>query len=172
MVYLATHEGESGSRVHAKQISDVQDIPPHYLKQILARLRAAGLVRSSRGPTGGHALGREAHEISVGDVVRCLEGGLSGVESILAMPCNIGVGPSHCVIKEMLLEVKRRVEDYLQETTLAMVAERQRELSARKILVQPRFLCEEAPSTGSTTGEAGSTAGEAGSTAGEAGSTT
>lgn len=145
MVYLASHAAEEGAKVHAQEISEVQDIPPHYLKQILARLRAAGLVRSSRGPTGGHALGRPAHEISVGEVVRCLEGGLSGVESILAMPCNIGVGPSHCVIKEMLLEMKRRVENFLEETTLGRMAERQRELSTQKILVQPRFLCDEAP---------------------------
>jgi Rrf2 family iron-sulfur cluster assembly transcriptional regulator len=155
MVYLASHVGEGSGRVHAKEISEIQDIPPHYLKQILARLRAAGLVRSSRGPTGGHSLGREAHEISVGEVVQCLEGGISGVESILAMPCSIGVGPSHCVIKELLLEVKRRVEDFLGETTLAMVAERQLELSARKILVQPRFLCEEAPGPKAAAGKSG-----------------
>jgi len=153
MVYLATHAAEEGTRVHAQEISETQDIPPHYLKQILARLRAAGLVRSSRGPTGGHALGRDAYDIPVGEVVRCLEGGISGVDSILAMPCNIGVGPSHCVIKEMLLEVKRLVEDYLDETSMGALADRQRELSTRKILVQPRFLCEEAPSLDVATSE-------------------
>jgi Rrf2 family protein len=146
MVYLATHASEEGTRIHAQEISDIQDIPPHYLKQILARLRTAGLVRSSRGPTGGHALGRPADQISVGNVVSCLEGGISGVDSILSMPCNIGVGPSHCVIKEMLLEVKRRIEDFLDETTLARMADRQFELSNQKILVQPWFLCDEAPS--------------------------
>ena len=145
MVYLATHASEEGTRIHAQEISDVQDIPPHYLKQILARLKTGGLVRSSRGPTGGHALGRPADQISVGNVVSCLEGGISGVDSILSMPCNIGVGPSHCVIKEMLLEVKRRIEDFLDETTLAHMAARQFELSNEKILVQPWFLCDEAP---------------------------
>jgi Rrf2 family protein len=147
MVYLASHEVASGGKVHAQEISEIQDIPPHYLKQILARLRSAGLVRSSRGPTGGHTLAREPSEISVGEIIACLEGGLSGVESILSMPCNIGVGPSHCVIKEMLLEVKRRVEDYLNETTLRDLTVRQCVLSEKKIIVQPRFLCEEAPAS-------------------------
>lgn len=146
MVYLATHGSDDGKMLHAQEISDIQDIPPHYLKQILARLRAGGLVRSTRGPTGGHALARDAYEITVGDVVGCLEGGVSGVEGILAMPCNIGVGPSHCVIKEMLLKVKRRVEEVLEENTLGSLADRQRELSAGRILVRPRFLCDEAPS--------------------------
>ncbi|MEE2779750.1 MAG: Rrf2 family transcriptional regulator [Myxococcota bacterium] len=156
MLFLAMNATDDGSMLHAQEISEVQDIPPHYLKQILSRLRAAGLVRSTRGPTGGHSLARPADEITVGEVVRCLEGSVSGVEGILAMACNIGVGPSHCVIKELLLEVKRRVEEVLDETTLARMSERQVELKDKQIEVRPHitatdaegnplFLCEEAP---------------------------
>ena len=156
MLFLAMHSSDDGTMLHAQEISEEQDIPPHYLKQILSRLRAAGLVRSTRGPTGGHSLARSADEISVGEVVRCLEGSVSGVEGILAMACNIGVGPSHCVIKELLLEVKRLVEDLLDETSLARMAERQVELKEKQIVVRPHltatdgqgnplFLCEEAP---------------------------
>lgn len=141
MVYLATHTS-AGEMFHACDISQAQDIPPHYLKQILSRLRSAGLVRSTRGPAGGHALARPAAEISVGEVIGCLEGELTGVESILAMPCAIDVGPSHCVIKEFLLEMKRRVEELLNNTTLEDLAGRQTELSAGQILVRPRILVE------------------------------
>ncbi|MCB9730676.1 MAG: Rrf2 family transcriptional regulator [Deltaproteobacteria bacterium] len=142
MVYLATRSSPSCEMFHACDISQTQDIPPHYLKQILSRLRSAGLVRSTRGPAGGHALARPASEISLGEVIGCLEGELTGVEGILAMPCAIDVGPSHCVIKEFLLEMKRRVEELLNSTTLADLAARQTELSKGQILVRPRILVE------------------------------
>lgn len=140
IVFLASETCPDRDTFHAQEISEAQDIPPHYLKQILGRMRAAGLLRSTRGRCGGHALARDAGEITVGEVIGCLEGELTGVEGILAMPCSIGVGPSHCVIKELLLEVKRRVEELLETTTIAQLAERQRVLSSQQILVTPRWM--------------------------------
>ena len=140
MVLLATGEDPIGKLRHARDISSVQDIPSHYLKQILIKLREAGLVKSTRGPYGGHCLARQPEDISVGEILLCLEGEVTGVEGVLAMPCHIGVGPDYCVIKELLLEVKSRVEDLLYSTTLADLVSRQCTLSTEKILVQPRFL--------------------------------
>ncbi len=143
MVYLARHTTSEGQLFHAQEISERQDIPPHYLKQILSRLRVAGLIRSTRGPSGGHSLARPAHAIAVGEVIGCLEGQLTCVDSVLEMPCAIGVGPSHCVIKEFLLEVKERVERLLNETSLGDLALRQDQLLHRDVQVQPAFI--EAP---------------------------
>jgi Rrf2 family protein len=140
MLYLAKETKEEGQLFRAQEISEEQDIPPHYLKQILSRLRAAGLVRSIRGPAGGHGLSRIASDINVGEVIRCLEGQLTCVDPILDMPCAISVGPQHCVIKEFLLEVKARIETFLSETTLAQLAERQAHLVEREILVTPAWL--------------------------------
>jgi Rrf2 family protein len=50
-----------------------QGIPDRYLEQILTSLRKAGLLRSSRGPRGGYRLARQPTEISVAEVVDCLE---------------------------------------------------------------------------------------------------
>ena len=139
MVLLSSGEDTEALR-HAQDISNVQDIPSHYLKQILIKLREAGLVKSTRGPSGGHSLARPPSEITVGEILVCLEGEVTGVEGVLAMPCHIGVGPDYCVIKELLLEVKALVEDLLYSTTLADLANRQCQLSTERILVQPRFL--------------------------------
>jgi Rrf2 family protein len=139
MVLLSSGADPTGTLRHARDISTTQDIPSH-LKQILIKLRSAGLVKSTRGPSGGHSLGKPPAEITVGEILACLEGEVTGVEGVLAMPCHIGVGPDHCVIKELLLEVKARVEELLYTTTLADLAERQCQLSAERVLVQPRFL--------------------------------
>ncbi len=140
MLYLAMKEADGQHLLQAQEISEAQDIPQHYLKQILSRLRAAGLVRATRGPSGGHGLARAASEISVGEVIQCLEGQLTSVDAILDLPCNIHVGSQHCVIKEFLVEVKREVERVLYQKTLADLASRQDVLSSQKILVQPRIM--------------------------------
>ena len=140
MLFLALQAEESGSYVHAQTISEAQAIPPHYLKQILIQLRASGLIRSARGPNGGHALGRDASDILIGDIIRCLEGHLTGVEAVLDMPCNIQIGPQFCVIKELLLEVKARVEDLLESTSLRALAQRQNAILDAGIVIQQTTL--------------------------------
>jgi len=140
MVLLSSGDDPVGTLQHAQDISATQDIPAHYLKQILIRLREGGLVKSTRGPSGGHRLAKPPSEITVGQILECLEGEVTGVEAVLAMPCHIGVGPDHCVIKELLLEVKARVEDLLYSTTLEGLVNRQCHLSKERVLVQPRFL--------------------------------
>jgi len=139
MLYLAMQQ-DGDVLLQASEISAAQDIPSHYLKQILARLRAAGLVKSSRGPQGGHGLARDPASISVGEIINVLEGPLTSVDAILDLPCHISVGPQHCVIKEFLVEVKREVEQLLRGRTLADLAARQSLLVEHKILVQPRIM--------------------------------
>jgi len=55
-------------------IAQMEHVPKHYAQQILMRLRRAGLVRSIRGTGGGFALAQAAEAISIGQVVRVLEG--------------------------------------------------------------------------------------------------
>ena len=140
MLFLALQAEESGSYVHAQTISEAQAIPPHYLKQILIQLRGSGLVSSTRGPSGGHSLARAPKEITVGEILACLEGEVTGVESVLAMPCRIKVGPDYCVIKELLLEVKARVEDLLESTSLRALAQRQNAILDAGIVIQQTTL--------------------------------
>jgi Rrf2 family protein len=58
----------------AKDIARREDIPLRYLEQIFQDLKRAGLVESKRGPRGGYYLKRDASEITLGDVVRALQG--------------------------------------------------------------------------------------------------
>jgi len=51
-----------------------QQIPESYLEQLLTSVRKAGLIRSVRGPAGGHELARAPADVSLGDVLDALEG--------------------------------------------------------------------------------------------------
>jgi Rrf2 family protein len=74
MVYLAGHAGRP---VPLSEISAAEAIPGPFLERILARLREAGLVKATRGVSGGYQLAQAAAGIAVGDVVTALEGPLS-----------------------------------------------------------------------------------------------
>lgn len=69
---LAMHEG--AGPLSLKAIAERQSLSEHYLEQLAAPLRKAGLIASVRGAQGGYTLSRPASQISVGDVLRVLEG--------------------------------------------------------------------------------------------------
>jgi Rrf2 family protein len=60
--------------VQAKEITRRQGIPPRYLEQVMQQLVRSGILKGVRGPRGGYTLARERRRISVGDVVRAIEG--------------------------------------------------------------------------------------------------
>lgn len=65
--------------VSIQSIADRQNISERYLEQLMAKLKKAGLVVSIRGANGGYQMAKPALEISVGDVLRALEGDLRAV---------------------------------------------------------------------------------------------
>lgn len=72
---IAYHgQDQPGVAAQAKDIARREDIPLRYLEQIFQDLKRAGLVESKRGPRGGYYLKRSAADITLGDVVRALQG--------------------------------------------------------------------------------------------------
>lgn len=63
-----------GRPTQIREIAERELIPARFLEQIFQELKKAGLIGSKRGPRGGYQLARPAAEISVGDVIRALEG--------------------------------------------------------------------------------------------------
>lgn len=72
---LATHYG-SGEPVRIREIADAHGIPSRFLVQILLQLKGAGLVSSTRGASGGYRLVKPPEEITLGDVMAVVEGGV------------------------------------------------------------------------------------------------
>ena len=71
-VHLA--QVQEGKYAMVKNIAEQEDIPAHFLAKILQQLARKGLLRSSKGPTGGFALRVEPTEIRLLDIVEALDG--------------------------------------------------------------------------------------------------
>lgn len=100
--------------VSLTSIATRQEISLNYLEQLMAKLKKAELVESIRGVNGGYRLARPAEEISVGDVLRALEGNLIPVE---CAGINDGkeshcTGSGACVSKT----VWKRINDSINDT--------------------------------------------------------
>jgi Rrf2 family protein len=68
--------------VTAETIATTQDLPRRFIVSILSDLRCADLVRAQRGPTGGYVLTRPARDITLGAIVRAVDGPLAEVHGL------------------------------------------------------------------------------------------
>ena len=108
-------------------------IPAKYLEQLMNRLRSAGIVRSERGVHGGYMMIREPESLTVGEVIRLMDGPLA--PSLCAsrsahVPCPAYRCPSEeaCVLRALWLEVRDAIAGVVDTTTFAQLARRQREV--------------------------------------------
>ena len=76
MMELAAKYGEGPTSL--KSIAEKNQLSEHYLEQLIAPLRNAGLVKSVRGAYGGYILSKEASEITAGDIIRIRRADFSG----------------------------------------------------------------------------------------------
>jgi Rrf2 family transcriptional regulator, cysteine metabolism repressor len=101
--------------VHVHDIADAQDISPHYLVNILNILRKCGIVTSKRGANGGFILQRSPEEITVGDIVRAVDGPLDLVDCTGRERC---VRIDHCPTYDVWARLTKVIERELDAITL------------------------------------------------------
>ena len=118
MVQLATVD--AGVLVKTDDLAKAQGIPPQFLVDILAVLRADRLVRSHRGRDGGYELGRAADQISIADVLRSIDGPLASVRDIGLgdLPYS---GPTEA-LTDVWRALRASMRSVLEQTSLAEVA--------------------------------------------------
>lgn len=109
--------------VPSHDIAARQHVPGPFLDQLLMSLRRAGMVRSTRGPRGGHVLGRPPEDITLAEAIDVLEGQAARMECFSAPEtCEQSFG---CSIRASLMRAEDAARAALDETTLAdMVNER------------------------------------------------
>ncbi|MFD2612621.1 cysteine metabolism transcriptional regulator CymR [Paenibacillus gansuensis] len=78
MMELARNFGDGP--ISLKSIAEKNQLSEHYLEQLVAPLRNAGMVKSIRGAYGGYILSKSPEEITAGQIIRILEGPISPVD--------------------------------------------------------------------------------------------
>jgi Rrf2 family transcriptional regulator, cysteine metabolism repressor len=121
----------SSAATQSREIATRQAIPESYLDQLLSALRRAGLVRSIRGAAGGYTLGRAAHLITVGDVIRAFDGADLITQQPLARNSNTAAPAGDRGTAAAVLAVRQRINEairaVIEETTIRdLVMEKQR----------------------------------------------
>lgn len=121
MLDLARHYGKEP--VPLRDIAERQGISDHYLEQIFGSLRKAGLVRSVRGTNGGYELIGDPSEVTVGQILRVLEGPIGPtdcVEEGSSAQCDRG---DVCATRCLWQKVHLAIADVIDSTTLGDLAE-------------------------------------------------
>jgi Rrf2 family protein len=114
-MYLADHE--PGKLVMAKQIAEDAGLPSHFLAKLLQQLARKGLVKSNKGPSGGFMLGMPARDITLLRIVEAVD----GIENpMFGQPVN-GDGHVNIPPHDGWIEVRSRIVDYLERTSLASI---------------------------------------------------
>jgi len=108
MIDLADYSEEMPQSI--ANIAARQSISDSYLEQLMAKLKKAGLIESIRGAQGGYVLARPSSDISVGDILRALEGDLIPVKCSELGGEQGCLGSDSCVTKN----VWKRINDSIQ----------------------------------------------------------
>nr|WP_297932644.1 Rrf2 family transcriptional regulator [uncultured Blautia sp.] len=121
---------EKEEAVSIQSISERQRISDSYLEQLMRKLKKEGLIQSIRGAQGGYRLAKPAEEISVGDVLRALEG------SIEAVSCGAGnnehcQGEDLCVARYVWQEINKSIQETVDSIMLSQLVEESRRVRAK-----------------------------------------
>lgn len=123
LIDLAVHS--ETENVSISSIAARQNLSEAYLEQLMAKLKRAELVSSTRGAQGGYQLARTAEQISVGDVLRALEGNLDAVQcaGLSEEGCQ---GAQLCVSKYVWQKINESIARTVDEIKLNTLVEESR----------------------------------------------
>ncbi len=125
MIYLAyEYERNRNNAIRIHEISAKEKIPKKFLEVLLLKLKKAGLLKSVRGVKGGYALNRSPKEITMGQVIRLIDGPLAplGCASVTAhIYCE---EEQRCGLQRVMKEVRDAIAAILDNYTLRDILER------------------------------------------------
>lgn len=104
--------------VSISSIANRQGISERYLEQLMTMLKKAGLIKSIRGAGGGYVLAKDLTEISVGDVLRALEGNLEPVECTAFSQDDTCAASGGCVTKYVWQRINESINRTVDEISL------------------------------------------------------
>lgn len=116
MFELALHYGEGP--LPLRNIAESQGISEHYLEQLIAVLKKNGLAASVRGAQGGYLLKNNPQNITVGDVIRALEGDIAPSDCVLDENIGKCIKEDYCVTKNVWIKIRNSINDVIDSITL------------------------------------------------------
>jgi Rrf2 family cysteine metabolism transcriptional repressor len=129
-VDLALHADEGP--VSRRDIAARQEISADYVAQLFRQLRKAGLVEGVKGPGGGYRLVRDAATISVGDVVRAMEGAIAVVHCVTPDETPACGRMDGCVTHLLWGRLSAVMTEFLDSVTLQDLSDEARNLRQKE----------------------------------------
>lgn len=105
------------------ELADNEQLPVKFLEQIMQELKEAGFVESVRGKFGGYRLAKPTKKITIGGVIRVIDGPLAPIGCVSQSAYEKCTCPdeSHCGLRMMMLDVRNAIAGILDRYTLADV---------------------------------------------------
>jgi Rrf2 family protein len=123
LIYLAHRFGRGFIAI--KEISEAERIPKKFLEAILLDLKGAGILISRAGPNGGYSLRLPPEQLTVGRVVRVLEGPLALTPCVSQnnySPCSDCRSEAECSIKLVMKQVRDATAEIMDQVTFRTLA--------------------------------------------------
>ena len=137
---LALAKRQEHTPVLISTVAEQERIPKKFLEMILLELKNAGLLQSKKGKGGGYFLARPPEAISLGEVIRALDGPLAPLPCVSQrayQKCDECENEATCVIRAVMKEVRDATATVLDRESLADVLKREEALEQKrnKVLV-------------------------------------
>ncbi|MFI7434195.1 Rrf2 family transcriptional regulator [Micromonospora haikouensis] len=123
------------SLLSTQAIAAEQDMPRKFLEAVLADLRRAGLVRAQRGAEGGYTLARPPKEITIGAILRAVDGPLAGVRGMRPEETSYDGAAEN--LPRLWVAVRAAVRQVVDEVNLAEMASGRLPGHVRRLIARP-----------------------------------
>ncbi len=133
LLHLSLHSDEGPVQIH--EIAERQNIPVKFLEQILLTLKRFGFVQSRKGPGGGYFLARSPEKITLGAVVRAIDGPLAPISCVSQtgyQECGCP-DPDTCGLRVAWKDARDALARVLDNTTFADIQQQQEQLQERHV---------------------------------------
>jgi len=131
---LAQHYGQGPIAI--EKIAARQGLPVRYLEQLLLALKRAGFLLSKRGVNGGYSLARPPAQITLGDILRTVDGPIESIYCLGQPPRQECAQETDCVLRDVWSEVSQAVSAIVDHTTLQVLCDRIRQKASERPVVQ------------------------------------
>ena len=125
IVDLVRHDGDGP--VPLATLAERNNLPPKFLEQIMATLKHGGIVRTTLGSHGGYEMAADASAVSIGRVVRLLDGALAPLPCVSLRYYGRCSCPDEatCPLRDVMIDVRDAMLDIVDQETLAELAARE-----------------------------------------------